>query len=616
MVGAYYNDDSLAGLGGADHLAGSGGDDTYIYSRGDGNDVIDEAGTWLGSSDRLVLRNVAPAAVTVRAVGELVALLTIAESAPGAGDNGSIHVLGGMGGSERGIESVVFDDGTVWSLATMQAMVVASQATAGDDDIFGLSGNDALEGGHGNDRLVGNGGSDRYIWRRGDGSDVIDETNDQFGVDRLVVAGLTAADISVMSEGTDAVIFIAESAPGAADGGMIRILATLNPSYQFGLETIEFGDGFDWTMHNVQARLAAIASRVTAGDDVINGFSTADTIEAGHGNDTLNGSNGNDTYIWSRGDGNDVIDKSNNQFGSDRLVLAGLSVADISVMSDGADAVITVAESVPGAADGGVIRLTGSLNPSYDFGTETVEFGDGIVWTMDDVRRAAIAARTSAGDDIIVGFSTAETFEGGQGDDTINGSTGDDTYIWRRGDGNDLIEEGGNQFGTDRLVLAGVMPADVSIRTDGGNHSNDVVVVIAESAPGANDGGVIRLTGSLNISYKFGVESVGFDDGTTWSISDYQSIAISHVQTDGDDVITGFNSNDTLSGGLGDDHLYGGDGSDTYTFGRGDGRDVVEDNGNGDTDTVHIRGYQPAELILSESNYAGRIASVIRFRRH
>jgi Ca2+-binding RTX toxin-like protein len=82
--------------------------------------------------------------------------------------------------------------------------------------------------------------------------------------------------------------------------------------------------------------------------------------------------------------------------------------------------------------------------------------------------------------------------QGGAGNDTLNAGSGDDTYIYARGDGNDVITE--NNGNLDKLVLHGIAPGDVSLVRNG----NHVTLVIAESAPGAGDGGSIELRESLN----------------------------------------------------------------------------------------------------------------------
>ncbi|WP_280138008.1 calcium-binding protein, partial [Aureimonas sp. D3] len=89
--------------------------------------------------DKLVLSGVDPSAISFTRSGEAVTLV-IAETSSGAGNGGSIKLVNGIETvNGRGIEQVVFDDGTVWSQADMRAMVLASMTNGGDDIIIGTS---------------------------------------------------------------------------------------------------------------------------------------------------------------------------------------------------------------------------------------------------------------------------------------------------------------------------------------------------------------------------------------------------------------------------------------------------------------------------------------------
>jgi len=83
-------------------------------------------------------------------------------------------------------------------------------------------------------------------------------------------------------------------------------------------------------------------------------------------------------------------------------------------------------------------------------------------------------------------------------DDVLQGGREDDTYIYTRGDGNDTIIEvpDAQTSAFDTLVLhASRRPASSLVR-DG----NDIVLAIAESAPGAGDGGSVRSRTRATIS--------------------------------------------------------------------------------------------------------------------
>ncbi|MDW9583907.1 hypothetical protein GOB17_30500 [Sinorhizobium meliloti] len=67
------------------------------------------------------------------------------------------------------------------------------------------------------------------------------------------------------------------------------------------MDKIVFADGTTWTRNELLLLLQAI----TAGNDTVTGFNTADVIDAGAGNDTINAGDGNDTITGGRGD--DVI---------------------------------------------------------------------------------------------------------------------------------------------------------------------------------------------------------------------------------------------------------------------------------------------------------------------
>ncbi|MDR6670149.1 hypothetical protein J2X71_006436, partial [Rhizobium sp. 1399] len=94
------------------------------------------------------------------------------------------------------------------------------------------------------------------------------------------------------------------------------------------------------------------------------GYAGDDFIAGGRGDDSLYGGGGNDTYYYSRGDGNDTITEDAWN-GSDRLVFTDINPADISLSYTGTDLTITIAESSPGAGDGGSVKLVGTLIDAY-----------------------------------------------------------------------------------------------------------------------------------------------------------------------------------------------------------------------------------------------------------
>jgi Ca2+-binding RTX toxin-like protein len=52
-----------------------------------------------------------------------------------------------------------------------------------------------------------------------------------------------------------------------------------------------------------------------------------------------------------------------------------------------------------------------------------------------------LAQASTAGDDTIMGFNTADTISGDAGNDTLHGLGGSDTFVFRDGDGHDVIAD-------------------------------------------------------------------------------------------------------------------------------------------------------------------------------
>ncbi|MGM4884618.1 calcium-binding protein [Rhizobium sp. 62_C5_N11_2] len=663
-INAGDGNDTITGGIGNDTIDSGWGNDTIYYSRGDGNETISDSGMW-DTDDRLVLSGINPGDVTLVRNGNDVTLV-IAESAAGAGDGDSILLQGNLYEYlESGLDKIVFADGTVWSRADLRAMLVNFAGTPGDDVITGSNtsdiinagagndtinagdGNDTITGGIGNDTIDSGWGNDTIYYARGDGNDTITDTGMWDTDDRLVLSGINPGDVTLVRNGNDVTLVIAESTAGAGDGGSIMLQGNLNEYYQTGLEKVVFADGTIWTRDTMRAAVLAEAS--TSGNDVITGFNAADIINAGAGNDTINAGDGNDTITggigndtidsgwgndtiyYARGDGNDTITDTGMWDTDDRLVLSGINPGDVTLVRNGNDVTLVIAESTAGAGDGGSIMLQGNLNEYYQTGLEKVVFADGTIWTRDTMRAAVLAEASTSGNDVITGFNAADiinagagndtinagdgndTITGGIGNDTIDSGWGNDTIYYSRGDGNDTISDTGMWDTDDRLVLSDINPGDVTLVRNG----NDVTLVIAESTAGAGDGGSIMLQGNLNEYYQTGLEKVVFADGTIWTRDTMRAAVLAEASTSGNDVITGFNAadiinagagndtinagdgNDTITGGIGNDTIDSGWGNDTIYYSRGDGNETISDSGMWDTDDrLVLSGINPGDVTL------------------
>ncbi|MCJ8325164.1 MAG: hypothetical protein HRU29_11895 [Rhizobiales bacterium] len=178
------------------------------------------------------------------------------------------------------------------------------------------------------------------------------------------------------------------------------------------------------------------------------------------------------------------------------------------------------------------------------------------------------------GDDLINPGASNDVIYGGLGNDELHGNDGSDTYIFGAGDGQDTISENvSNGFTgeTDKIkFINNISSADLILTMVGDNleitfvNSTDKITVIDHFTWGGLTSGAKQI------------EKFEFDDGTVWTADDIRLKLL--VETDGDDVITGFHTDDVFVNSLGNDHFSGRDGDDVYHFNIGDGNDSIDDD--------------------------------------
>ncbi|MBT0730466.1 calcium-binding protein, partial [Rosenbergiella nectarea] len=244
----------------------------------------------------------------------------------------------------------------------------------GNDTLTGSKFADTLYGNKGDDYLNGGDGNDLYLYARGDGHDTIREASYSGRNDRLWLKDITAEQLTVSRDGDDMLLTIADSTPGAGDGGSVRLVnqAAFGDSH-FGVEWLEFADGTSWDQQQLREQMFATA--MTPGDDRIIGSNMDDQLQGGQGDDYLNGGEGNDLYLYARGDGHDTIREASYSGRNDRLWLKDITAEQLTVSRDGDDMLLTIADSTPGAGDGGSVRLVNqaAFGDSH-FGVEWLEF--------------------------------------------------------------------------------------------------------------------------------------------------------------------------------------------------------------------------------------------------
>lgn len=566
VVSGTSSADGLAGGGGVDVLAGGLGADTYFVGAGDGQTTIVEQGRSDYVEADVVRLGVTSGQVQVERSGNDV-LLTLqggdsVRLAHFFNDNSSTH------NSAEGVEMLVFADGETWSVGDITTHALFRGGT-GNDQVHGTYGADRLWGGDGDDVLTGDLGSDTYVFLGGQGDDTVVEDYGGGGADRIVLADATLAQVGVeriFDMSGDWLVLRRLDGGGSIEFG----------ADGWGVEFIEFADGTTVTPTQLRAQAVFAGG---AGDDYVRGSMDADILRGGKGVDDLWGTDGGDSYLWSRYDGDDVIQDYANGFGGvDVLKLVDIDPSSVRLertptqnpmfgMLYDLKVIIQPLNQGDRAETITVVGQYGATSASWN-GVEQIQFSDGTIWnTIEIAKRAALTGTN--GDDTLLGSRYADTLEGGLGDDVLDGGLGIDTYVWRPGDGNDRItsdyfSEGYADKSFNVLALRGVQVDDVRLDQEG----YDVIVAILST------GEHIRIDGLQPDGY--GVGRIVFDDGSNWDLAQIRARATIRGDS-GDDALTGTRIGDRFEGGGGDDYLSGGGGSDLYVYHSGDGNDVIGD---------------------------------------
>ena len=595
IVGTKFTDTLSGGLGN-DYLSGNDGSDTYDFNRGDGKDTIEDNGLY--DTDQIAIHGYLPSEVILSQIGD-----TATMRIDFVGTNDEIIVNRTLNGSDTDqIEQIAFDDGTIWTTDDISAQILANKSTDQNDHITGFATNDTLNGGRGNDFLSGGNGNDTYIYNRGDGNDLIVETNSNSG-DQLNLFGITPDQVALRrGSQNDLEIVIAESTQGAGDSGLITVRDSFENTSTHGIESIQFEDGTVWTRANFET--LADRNLATPGNDRLTGTTSDDVLAGLAGDDLLIGSDGSDTYRYSRGDGKDTIHDQGS--GTDLLEITGYARSELVFDrrgADGMDLIIRLTEQDD------EITIIGGLDGSTSNSIESITLIDeGLSLTLADIQAELLINSATDDDDIIIGTVGDDTLSSGPGNDLLSAGAGSDTYLYSSGDGDDRISDTGTALGAvDTVRLVDYTPDDVIYALRGGPESLDLVIRFS----GDRDRLVLENTLS---SSRSGIEQVIFSDGTVWDREIMRARALSDVETPDNDNVYGFDGDDIFEADTGDDFMSGGRGADTYRFRRGDGHDTVEDS---ETFALNIDKVEFLNFVSSEVSverlFKGSDAIVFRF---
>ncbi len=596
----------IDGLGGNDSITGDNNADIYQYRRGEGFDVIDDnAG---GGINRLVLTGFNSDEVQFSRV-----------TANQYDDNGSDLLITPIGQPVDFTEGVLirgalvptngasrlaffhFDDGVILDESDAAAQILARAPTDGNDDIRGFRTADTLEGGLGDDVLSGGESSDLYIYNAGDGDDTIREAG-RFSTD-VVEIGYNFADAS-FSRIPSTSIVVADF----GGGDRLTFVGALHDDRDDGIEIFRFLDG-DFTMADIRADL--LGQQVTSGDDLVRGLGLGipDTLDGGAGNDTLLGFDGGDTYQYRAGGGDDVVIENGFQdndvlevfdFTIDYDTVNGVvnpgSQVTFERVGDQAEPLFPTASVIlnfdDGAGNTGSVTVvdglaTGSVTPLSSF----IFDASGVTLTGAQIRSDLLRQQETEADDVVIGFGSADTLFGGQGDDLLLGRDGPDVYIFATGDGDDTVFEGGFQD-NDRVQFIDRNLADFEIRL--APENDDTVIFTA----GADS---IEIVQGLESGFNQQISFFDFADQTL-TVQELRQEVINQALDAGLDL-RGSPGADILPSSPGSDRfIQGRDGSDIYTYAAGDGNDTVVEGNTADNDVLDLTAFSSQDFTLAGAN--------------
>lgn len=646
----------ISGEAGDDTLNGQGGDDSYVYGAGDGNDTIFDS----QGSDRLVfLAGITSNQVTLtRDASSVFASVNVDGVVSQIRIN---NMFEGAGGSlsEGAIEFIGFSTGEIWSVDEIVSRISRSatggddqlygykendtfaggngsdtiygfggndileggdgndmlrggegadnlNGDAGDDSLMGDAGNDGLTGGAGNDQLYGGDGSNSYYFSAGFGKDIIESSglfaarNDQivFGAD------VSASSVQVRRVGNDLVLDVT-----ASDSILVRSHFLSDGTSNYSINEIHFADGTVWNTSTINA----LALAVTAGNDVLRGYSYGDVIRGQGGNDSILGEAGNDqlfgddgadslygglgadeldgglgddryeggagddTYRYGLGDGNDFIyGNEESAAGYDRLVFGqGINQGDVAIYRDGTDAMASLLIMINSTG----AYITASLNTgSATKWVDEIVFADGTSLSASAIEAVAQPITLN-----FYGTTAVDTLTGNQYSNILNGRQGADTLIG--GAGHDQYWVGYSQSSDNAF--------DIVVENAG--EGIDTVYVEGYSYTlAANAENIVVASNSFRKS-EYSAEINGY----AYLPRVFTGNALNNVIDARSALGASFASN-RLDGGLGQDIMIGGHLDDTFVV--DDIGDVVIEDGDTSIDAVESSiSYSLEEMLFIEN---------------
>lgn len=506
--------------GGFSHqISGRGGADTILYNRGYGSLYINEAD---GSDNRATTlifgAEIDPSDVTIQAGSDLGSQGATAGSNRidslilNVAGSGRITITGMLSDLSGGVQSVQFQDGTVWSYQHMVASLGVLHPSGypffGNGVVVGGTGADTLDPAGTARYVEGNGGGDTIVYNRGYGALNIIEIDQTTDTNRLAFGqGIDPSDVTVtmtgvgsfvLSLGGGDVVTFQGSGGAAITGSFQNTLESYDNAFT-GVEAVTFADGTVWDV----SRLVDLANVPSTSHTTLYGDAASNTFDPAGIADTIYSAGTADHIIYNQGYGSLTISEDTQARDPANTIDfgPGITASMLTVTSGGGDLYIRIGESDS-------VTISGALDnsPYRDDirGIQKFTFADGSSLSYEDM--LALANTPSETNTTLYGDAYAQVFDSKGIANTILGGGGADTFVYKRGYGPLSITEvqgDGSSLQFDQSIDA----TDITL----GHQSGNVTVSLG-------NGDVITLLNQLSdqSSDLGGVGDFVFADGTVW----------------------------------------------------------------------------------------------------
>ena len=340
-----------------------------------------------------------------------------------------------------------------------------------------------------------------------------------------------------------------------------------------------------------------------AGNDKLDGGNGADILKGGKGADSLTGGAGTDTFLYTDGDGKDII--TDYSAGEDIIKLTGGNLNKVSVKGSDVALVVGSGSIKISGGKGKKITFTDSsgYTSSQTYGEKSIAIANGDGQTINtSLNTVAVTLNVSSRteDLILIGNTKANVIQLGSGSTTVSSGNGKDTIIANE-NGQALIAD--YVVGQDKLkfnvditnaVESGsdiVFTLGTGKVTVAGGKGKKITVIDKDNKTQYIDVSTnVKLTNSDFVDYKALNSAVSIDASKRTKaisiIGNTQNNSI--IGGKGKDTINGGDGADTLFGGKGSDILTGGTGADIFYYTSGDGNDAITDYSASEGDIIQL----------------------------